>query len=176
MIKPWKKIKEKMQYNGYRKVARWTFQTPSGKLTEYDILLGGVTVCVLALTRNNEVILAKQFRHGPQKVLLELPGGTGNGDEKPLEAIQRELLEETGYTGDFQFVTTDYRGATSDRISYNFVATNCYKMQEPMLDEEEIIEPVLMSLTQFRDHLRNGQLTDVSTAYLGLDYLKLLQD
>jgi len=50
-------------------------------------------------TKNNEVILAKQFRPGPNEVLLELPGRGIYKEETPEQAIERELLEEAGYKG-----------------------------------------------------------------------------
>ena len=100
-------------------------------------------------------------------------GGVDAG-ETPEEAAKREFLEETGYTGDFQFVGTSLGDAYSTLIRHNFVATNCYRKQEQNLENNEFIEVVEMPLADFKDHLRGGQLTDITTGYLGLDYLKLL--
>ena len=57
---------------------------------------------------------------------------------------------------------------------YCFVATSCKKVAEPKNDVNEFTEPVLMSLQDFRAHLRSGMLTDINVGYLGLDYLGLL--
>ncbi|MDD5031617.1 MAG: NUDIX hydrolase [Patescibacteria group bacterium] len=147
---------------------------PDNRIVDFDIKQEGPVVCVLALTKNNNIVLAKQFRPGPEKVLLELPGGGVDTGETPEKAARREFLEETGYTGDFQFVGASLGDAYSTLIRYNFVATNCYKKQEQNLEDNEFIEAVEMPLEEFRKHLRSGQLTDITTGYLGLDYLNLL--
>lgn len=76
--------------------------------------------------------------------------------------------------GDFQFVSTSLDCAYSNLLGYNFVATNCKKIQEQKLDENEFIEVVEMPLEKFKEHLRSGELTDIKTGYLGLDLLGLL--
>jgi transcriptional regulator of acetoin/glycerol metabolism len=59
-------------------------------------------------------------------------------------------------------------------VRYNFVAKNCHKIQEQKLEDNEFVEIVKMNLADFRKHLQSGELTDVESGYLCLDYLKLL--
>ncbi len=54
-------------------------------------------VNVIALTDDNEIVLIEQFRHGSNRIELEIPSGIIESDEKPADAALRELLEETGY-------------------------------------------------------------------------------
>ncbi|KKT26986.1 MAG: NUDIX hydrolase [Parcubacteria group bacterium GW2011_GWA2_43_9b] len=173
-IPNWTKIKEDLIKDGFRKVIKRTFQLGSGEVFDFEIKQEDTAACVLALTGDNKVILVKQFRPGPEKVLLELPGGAIDNNEKPEEAIRRELLEEAGYNGDFQFVSQSLHYAYSTLIKFNFIALNCNKVQEPKTDKNEFTEVILMPLNEFKNHLRGGQLTDVETGYLGLDFLKLL--
>lgn len=174
MIQRWQKLKEDVIKLNYRTVLARTYKMPDGKEALFDIVESGVAVCVLALTKTQKVILAQQFRPGPDKILLELPGGGVEKGETPLEAIERELLEETGYQGNFQFVGTNYNSAYSTMLRHNFVATDCEWQQVVKLDEHEYSEPLEMTLADFRKHLRSGELTDVETGYLGLDFLNLL--
>jgi ADP-ribose pyrophosphatase len=170
----WKKLSEERLWDGYRKLDKWTFELPNGLVADFEIKREGNPVCVLPITSDGMVLLARQFRPGPQKVLLELPGGGMEKGEQPLEAITREFLEETGYTGDFQAIGSSLADAYSDLTRYNFVATNCHKVQDPQDHEREPIELVEITVDDFRKHLKTGELTDIATGYLGLDHLGLL--
>jgi ADP-ribose pyrophosphatase len=173
-ITNWEKLKEEFYRAGYRRMVRRTFQLPDGKIADFDITHSGPAVCVLALTPENRVVLAQQYRPGPERIILELPGGGVEENETPLEAIRRELLEETGYTGEFQLVGTNIGSAYSTMIIHSFVAINSYKVQEPQNDEHEFIVAIEMELPEFRALLRTGELSDVDTGYRGLDFLNLL--
>lgn len=56
-------------------------------------------VNVIALTPDHRLVLVRQFRFGIDDFSLEIPGGVMEPGEDPLAAAQRELREETGYTG-----------------------------------------------------------------------------
>jgi 8-oxo-dGTP pyrophosphatase MutT (NUDIX family) len=52
---------------------------------------------VLAFTREGEVLVVEQFRHGVDAGTLEIVGGVVEPGEEPSLAARRELLEETGF-------------------------------------------------------------------------------
>lgn len=170
----WKKVEEVSLRAGYRRLLSRKFQLPDGRIEEFTIKDEGRVACILALTPDQRVILAKQYRPGPEKILLELPGGGIEVGESSEDAACRELLEETGYRGEMRFICEPLDDAYSTIRRFVFVATNCVKVQEPQLDENEFIEVVTLSLAEFRDHLRGGQLTDIEVGYLGLDALGFL--
>jgi len=173
-MEKWQKISEKPLGDDHRKVARRVFLQPDGKEVEYDVLLENDTVCVLTFTEDQKVILARQFRTGPEKILDELPGGKIEKGQIPEEAATKELLEETGYAGNLEFIGKTISNAYSIRTSYHFVATRCRKVAEPENDENEFTELVLLSLDDFKKHLKSGELSDSLTGYIGLNHLKLL--
>lgn len=175
MIKKWKELSRELVFEKYgRKVEKVVFKIQDGKKSDFYIKNEANVVCVLALTSDKKVILAKQYRPGPKKVLTELPGGAIDKGEKPEESIRRELLEETGYTGNFKFVTKTFSDGYSTRERYCFVATDCKKSKEIKNSDEEFTESVLVSIEEFKKILRSGQITDTETGFLGLDYLNLI--
>lgn len=170
----WKKNQQLIIHNGHRKILKKIFILPNGSRADYEIIDEGETACVVAITTNNEIVLAEQFRPGPEKYLLELPGGNVEKYETPLEAITRELLEETGYQGEIILINRTFGSAYSNRIRHNFLATDCIKISEPNPKKGEFVKLHFMSLDKFIEHIRNGSLTDVETGYAALDKLSLL--
>lgn len=175
-MRPWKKLKEEPYKAGFRKMIKRWFEMPNGQTEEFDIANNEEVVCCLALTTDQQVILTKQFRPAQERILLELPGGGLESEETPEEAMSRELLEETGYTGNMQFVAKSLASGYDTLVRYNFVITDCQKIQEP--NEEDTrgtAETILMSISDFKKHLKSAELTDVATGYLGLEYLELIK-
>jgi ADP-ribose pyrophosphatase len=157
-----------------RDIERVIFRLPNGMEGEFYIKTEGPSAAVFAITRTNQVILAKQFRPGPNAILDELPGGAIEAGETPEQAGERELLEETGYRGRVEKVSEILDCAYSTMRRHCVIITECEKVAEQQLDESEFIEVVLMAPAEFRQHLRSGNLTDIEVGYLGLDHLNLL--
>lgn len=173
-MEKWKKIGQEKVYDGYRKIVSKKFILPNGSEKSFEIIDGEDSVGVIAITKSNEILLVRQFRPGTEEIYDEIPAGIIDENEEPIDAAKREFLEETGYTGDFEFVTSVVDSAYKTTIRYCFVVKNCYKIQEPKLEESEFIELVIKPLQEFKGQLRSGKLTDVEIAYLGLDYLNLI--
>ena len=174
-IKKWEELSREIAFQKYsRKIEKVIFRLPDGKESDFYVKKEGPAVGILALTKNNEVILVKQFRPGPNEVLDELPGGYVDKDETPEQAAERELLEETGYKGKAQLATEAFDCAYSTMKRYCVVVTDCEKIAEQKLEQAEFAEVVISSLEDFKAMLRSGRNTDIEVGFLGLDYLKLL--
>jgi ADP-ribose pyrophosphatase len=172
--KIWQELSRKRVFDSYRKIDEVVYRLPDETNKTFQIKMEGEVICGLPLTVNNEVILAEQYRPGPGKTLLELPGGGLERGELPAEGMARELLEETGYAGTVQYVTDSQDDAYSSVKRHCFVITGCKKVTEQKLDHGEFVNVRLVSLERFREILRSGQMTDVEVGYLGLDFLGLL--
>ena len=66
---------------------------------EREIVEHPGAVAVVAMDDEGYVTLVRQLREATRKYLLELPAGTAEPGEQPLETAQRELQEECGLTG-----------------------------------------------------------------------------
>ncbi|NMB91239.1 NUDIX hydrolase [candidate division WWE3 bacterium] len=168
----WSKLDEKITKVGFRKIISKTYRMPDNTEAIFDVVEGGESACVLALTKENKVILTEQFRPGPEKLLREIPGGAIDSGESPLEAIQRELKEETGYSGKLEYLGKTYRSAYSTGIKHFFLAKDCIKEAEPTKEEGEFIAVKEIEMNEFLQIVKSGDLTDLDGALLALNALR----
>jgi len=61
-------------------------------------------VNIAAITRDQEVLMVRQYRHGIERDALEFPGGLVDGAEHHSIAAARELREETGSDGNIELI------------------------------------------------------------------------
>ncbi|MBH61169.1 MAG: NUDIX hydrolase [Alphaproteobacteria bacterium] len=107
---------------------------------------------VIAQTDDGRIVCQNQYKHGPQRVSLTLPGGIVDPGEEPLETAQRELLEETGYVcRDWQSLGSFCRNNNQHcGEEHFFLATGAEWAQDP--DPTTNLEEIRTSLLT-RDEL-----------------------
>jgi ADP-ribose diphosphatase len=141
---------------------------------EREIVEHPGAVAVVAVARDGAVTLVRQRREAVRKLLLELPAGTLEDGETPLECARRELEEETGLTGgDWRELAAFYTtpGFCRERM-HLFLAQGVEPgTARPEADEE--LEVVRLSGGELAAHL--GEIEDAKTLAGLLLYLDELR-
>ena len=142
-------------------VRRDKVQLPNGTVhPEYYVLEYPKWVNVLALTKDGQFVMVRQYRHGLGVVSTELCAGVVEDGEDPLEGAKRELLEETGFGGgewELSMVISANPGSQNN-LSYSYIARGVEKISGQHLDQTEDIEVVLLSEAEVYDMLINDRL------------------
>jgi ADP-ribose pyrophosphatase len=146
------------QYFTARKDA---YTTPDGKNVDpYFVVELPMSVCAMAITAENEVILVEQYRHPIGQKIMELPGGFIDDGEDVEKAIARELLEETGYSFDhFEYLgETAANPGVLNNMTKLYLATGGRKTAEQSLDENEEIVIYFKPLQEVRQMLMQNKI------------------
>jgi ADP-ribose pyrophosphatase len=115
-------------------------ELPNGHVTQRDIVRHPGAVAIVPLLGDGRVALIRQYRYAAGKNLLEIPAGTLEQGEPPLECAARELKEETGYEAQELepllscFMAPGY----SDEVIHFFVARGLRVVGDDPEDDEEI--------------------------------------
>ena len=137
-------------------------QLPDGCINpEHYVLEYPEWVNIIAITTEGEFVMVRQYRHAMDVVLEE--------GEAPLQAAQRELLEETGYgRGTWrEIMTVGQNPSICDNITHCFLAEGVERVSDQHLDASEDIAVLLLSRDEVEAMLReNRQLQALMAAPL----------
>ena len=155
-----------------------TVSLPDGGTSTRELVNHRGAVAVLAITKENEVILVEQYRKAIEQVTLEIPAGKlePGEDNKKLSAI-RELKEETGYEATEDQLTKLFDvhvalGYSSEVITVFYVDGLEYAGEQNP-DEDEFINLKKYKVEDALKLLDDNTITDSKTM-LALMYLKML--
>ncbi|MBQ9237752.1 MAG: NUDIX hydrolase [Treponema sp.] len=135
-------------------------ELPNGHvLDEYYVLEYPTWVNVVAVTADGDLLLVRQYRHGLGRTCFELVAGVVEVDETPLAAAQRELCEETGYTGGEwrELMTLSANPTSMNNVTHCFLATGIKKSAVPHLDIGEDIEVHVRTKEEVQQMVRRGE-------------------
>ena len=98
-IKDWREVaREPVADCRVFSVERSIAESPvDGTRHDFYRIHSGSWAQIVPVTKDGDVVLVRQYRHGARKVTLEMPAGLVDPGEDPAQAALRECLEETGY-------------------------------------------------------------------------------
>lgn len=155
-IKPWK-VLETSYFRPRFRIDKC--ELGNGNLLDATIFEFRSWANVVALTKDGEVVLVKQYRHGVEDVLWEFPGGVVEDGELPIEGAKRELMEETGYVSS-QWIEIGKiypNPALQTNTLYCYLALDAKNVNVQNLDAGEDIEVGLMPLDTLIEMAKHGK-------------------
>lgn len=134
---------------------------PDGRIhPEYYVLEYPTWVNIIAIRPDGRYVMVRQYRHGLGEIGTELCAGVVEEGEQPEQAARRELSEETGYAGGEWKLNCilSANPATSNNLTYCYIATGVTLMSEPHLDSTEDIEVCVLDRDQVLAMLREDRM------------------
>lgn len=134
---------------------------PNGEQSTREIVLHAGAVAIVALDDEQNLYLVRQYRKPLERTLLEIPAGTLESGEEPLQCAQRELEEETGLQAEHWEKLLSYYSAPGfcNEVLHIFLATGL-RPGARHLDCDEFVETVIMPLQQAYQAVNEAQLVD----------------
>lgn len=140
---------------------------PNGDTSMREVVKHPGGVCIAAKNEKDEFLLVEQFRYPFSTVLLEFTAGKLEPGENPLDAANRELIEETGYEAlemtsmGLLYPSPGYLG----EIIHLYYAPKT-KFIGQKLDFHEFLNVKTYSLDQLIDLAMKDELRDAKTIAL----------
>jgi ADP-ribose pyrophosphatase len=130
---------------------------------------------ILPITADNEAVLVRQYRHGSQRVTLEIPGGLIEAGEDPATAALRECLEETGYRARLArpLGVVNPNSALFAHRLHSFFATDVEPEGAIQNTGSEVTEVVLVPVADLEGLLLAGEIDHALVAGTVWRYLRI---
>jgi len=156
-------------------------ELPGGRRTKRDVVRHPGAVAMVPVLPDGRIVLVRQYRYAAGKTLLEIPAGTLEPGEDPLECATRELREETGFeAGEMEgllscfmapgyssevihfFVARELREVGAELEIHFFVARDLREVGAE-LEPDEAIENEALELGEILERIRDNTIEDAKT-------------
>jgi ADP-ribose pyrophosphatase len=156
------------------RVVRRRLTSPAGEEIEREVVVHPGAVAIIPMVDAEHVCLIRNFRIAVGKTLIEVPAGTLEPNEPPIETARRELIEETGYTaGRMEPVTKFYMSpGIQNELMHCFVATEL-TLGDAHRESGEEIQNLVVSWDEAMAMLDRGEIEDSKSIAALLVYDRL---
>lgn len=180
MIKPWPKT-DSTRVGDYRvfKVRKDLRRSPrTGEEHDFFVLECVNWVNVIAVTKDDQLVMIEQFRHGSDTIELEIPGGMMDPEDvSPVATGLRELREETGYEGSEGTIIGDVfpNPAIMSNTCFTVLVRDCEFKHPTAFDHSEDIVTRLVPVKDVPELVRTRKIKH-SLVVAALYHFALWQD
>lgn len=158
------------------KLLRENVTLNNGVTVDLDIIHHPGASAIIPLSGNDNVILIKQYRHAIGDFIWEIPAGTLDPNETPIECARRELIEEIGSsanTWEKLGEITPVPGYSNERI-HMFLAADLVPAKQD-LDKDEVLDVHEIPIGRAIEMIHEGAIQDsktISGLFMAIHLLK----
>lgn len=144
------------------KVDKYLF--PNGSEGEYHYVYTSGSAFIIPVMDDRRLIMVSQYRYLNDRFSLEFPGGGIKSGQKPADVARKELIEETGFDGELEFIGifNPFNGVTNE-ICHVFIARDLKSSDEFKKDESEEFEMHFLSIDEVEEKIRTNEIYDGMT-------------
>ncbi|MBX3421264.1 MAG: NUDIX hydrolase [Pirellulaceae bacterium] len=157
------------------RIERVEYELDSGQVAARDVIQHPGAAVVIPVLPDGRICLIRNYRVAVDAQLIELPAGTLEPGEPPLQTAARELTEETGYrAGQIQpLLTMCMSPGILNECMHVFLATQLEAGSCDLQDGEQI-ETWLVTPRQAIELLQSNEIKDAKTVAALLYYLRFV--
>lgn len=165
-------ISSLLVHDGFLKLFQDQVLLPDGNRSQREYIQHPGAAMIMPVLDDGRVLMIEQYRYPVKKTFLEFPAGKIDLPESSVETAHRELHEEVG----FKAKTLEHLTSIHPVIGYSteiidlFVATGLENIGRK-LEQDEFLNPVIMTIDQLEEKIWNSEITDVKTQ-IGFFWLK----
>ena len=164
-------IEKQVLYDGRRIRLEMHHLLADGQRVAKEVCVHPGAVVILPLLDAQTIVFIRNRRYAVGKILVELPAGTLEKDEDPINCAGRELLEETGYlAGRMKPMRSFYSspGILTEKM-HVFLAYDLRKQSKDLQEDEEI-QVFTATLGEAVEMIHQGEIEDAKTIAAVLMY------
>ena len=136
----------------------------SGKHVPREVVEHPGGVGIVPVTRDNKVLMVRQYRYPMEEELLEIPAGKLETGEDPLDCAIRELYEETGcIAGEIVDLGAIYPSPGFCKETLFLYLALDLQQGEMHLDEDELLSLEPVSIDDLYDKIMANELPDAKS-------------
>ena len=132
---------------------------PDGTEAVYTVLVNPDSAFVVPYFANGDTVLVRQWRHAWEESSWEVPAGTFNEGEQPLDCAKRELAEETGLVASrYTSLGSVHGAAMLTGRAHIFLAESIAEAERNPETYEQDMEVLRVAFTDAFEAALNGQI------------------